>query len=472
MSSMHAVTNSGNPTSLGTMSPNRKVSKMAWMPITSMENPDASTPTSVAATHVSLLSFVVSAHYKMQGLAEHVCPFELVHQGGLIRASEGKLWCTEIMDDSGNDNLDGVGKSSNEGHGGHNCNNEDMVLPGLLGGMALPMFDEMPLNSGEEEISLFSKGFDYPVFDYMPLDKVTWDEESRHNDLLDQLAPNADYFVAAERKPTAHPISFDKLHMDVVYDLFEEMSCKEEVAEKLEQVTSRNAGLSNCDVQDLPNEISNDVQWDEEFLSDQSMHIGLLQHLVVGMVSTCHPNIDWISHTCLMQTIQLEEFLSSVEMDRVGVLRERDIVQQILQESGSICSVICDNPKEVYHETEWKQGQLLHAVDVVKDIEREFVQINTSRSQWANLVMDVDSRLDKTLSILRPQALTDYRDLLSCLGWPFSLFSLDTEKDKYSQILNPLVLMNEENKAIYSQSFQAPFKGKCALGPFLKCFGD
>lgn len=312
---------------------------MAWMPITSVENPDASIPTSVAATHVSLLSFVSSAHCEMQGLAEHVCPFKLVHQGGLIRANEGKLWCTEIMDDSGNDNLDGAGKSSNEGHGGHSCSNEDMVLPGLLGGMALPVFDEMPLTSGKEKISLFSEGFDYPVLDYMPLEKVIWDEEYRHNDLLDQLAPNADYFVAAERKPTAHPISFDKLHMDVVYDLFEEMSCKEEVAKKSEQVTSRNAELWNCDVQDLPNEISNDVQWDEEFLSDHSMLIGLLQHLVVGRVSTCHPSIDWISHTCPMQTIQLEEFLSSVETDRAGVLRERDIVQQILQESASIRSV-------------------------------------------------------------------------------------------------------------------------------------
>uniref|UniRef100_A0A0A9DM37 Uncharacterized protein n=1 Tax=Arundo donax TaxID=35708 RepID=A0A0A9DM37_ARUDO len=53
--------------------------------------------------------------------------------------------------------------------------------------------------------------------------------------------------------------------------------------------------------------------------------------------------------------------------------------------------------------------------------------------------MAVDSRVDKTLAILRPQALTDYRALLAALGWPPSLSSPDTEKDKYSQIPNPLI---------------------------------
>ncbi|WVZ67141.1 hypothetical protein U9M48_016264 [Paspalum notatum var. saurae] len=111
------------------------------------------------------------------------------------------------------------------------------------------------------------------------------------------------------------------------------------------------------------------------------------------------------------------------------------------------------------NETGWKQGKLLHAVDAVRDIERELVRISTARPLWTNLVMAVDSRVDKTLAILRPQALTDYRALLASLGWPPPLSSPDTDKDKYSQIPNPLVLMNEENKGRYSQSFQA----LCAL---------
>lgn len=73
--------------------------------------------------------------------------------------------------------------------------------------------------------------------------------------------------------------------------------------------------------------------------------------------------------------------------------------------------------------------------------------------------MAVDSRVDRTLAILRPQALTDYRALLAALGWPPPLSSPDTQSDKYSQIPNPLVLMNGENKDRYSQSFLA----LCAL---------
>lgn len=222
----------------------------------SLANQDASTPASVTATHASLLSFTASARYQMQGLAEHVCPYELEHQGSLIRPSEGKLWCTEIMEDSGNGNLDGAGKSSNE----------DLVLPGLLGGMTLPVFDEMPPNSGEEEIALFSEGFDYPVFDDMPLEKVIWDEEVGHDDLLGQLAQGTKYLVVAEMKPTAHPTIVGKLHTDVVYDLIDEMSCEEDVAENSEHVIFMNAVRWNSDVQDLSNEIP------DESLSSGSEH--------------------------------------------------------------------------------------------------------------------------------------------------------------------------------------------------------
>jgi len=111
------------------------------------------------------------------------------------------------------------------------------------------------------------------------------------------------------------------------------------------------------------------------------------------------------------------------------------------------------------NEAELKHAKLLNAVNAVRDIERELVRVSTSRPKWTSLVMAVDSRVEKTLAILRPQALTDYRALLAALGWPPSLSSPDTENDNYSQIPNPLVLMNEENKEKYSQSFLA----LCAL---------
>uniref|UniRef100_A0A0D9X332 RINT1-like protein MAG2L n=1 Tax=Leersia perrieri TaxID=77586 RepID=A0A0D9X332_9ORYZ len=108
---------------------------------------------------------------------------------------------------------------------------------------------------------------------------------------------------------------------------------------------------------------------------------------------------------------------------------------------------------------EWKQEKLLQAVDAMRNIEQELLRISTNRPQWTNLVMAVDSRVDKTLATLRPKALTDYRALLAALGWPPSLSSPDAERDKYSEIPNPLVLMNEANQEKYSQSFLA----LCAL---------
>lgn len=48
------------------------------------------------------------------------------------------------------------------------------------------------------------------------------------------------------------------------------------------------------------------------------------------------------------QTIQLQEFNTSVEMERTDIIRERGIVEQLLQESNRAYSVICDNLKKVY----------------------------------------------------------------------------------------------------------------------------
>ncbi|RCV04910.1 hypothetical protein SETIT_1G039400v2 [Setaria italica] len=48
------------------------------------------------------------------------------------------------------------------------------------------------------------------------------------------------------------------------------------------------------------------------------------------------------------QNTQLQEFRASVEMERTDVIKEREVVEQLLQESSSGYSVICDNLKKVY----------------------------------------------------------------------------------------------------------------------------
>ncbi|KAF2943718.1 hypothetical protein DAI22_02g085200 [Oryza sativa Japonica Group] len=49
------------------------------------------------------------------------------------------------------------------------------------------------------------------------------------------------------------------------------------------------------------------------------------------------------------QTIQLQEFKASADNEKTDVIKERETVEQILQESKNSYSIICDNLKKVYH---------------------------------------------------------------------------------------------------------------------------
>ncbi|XP_039128337.1 RINT1-like protein MAG2L [Dioscorea cayenensis subsp. rotundata] len=106
-----------------------------------------------------------------------------------------------------------------------------------------------------------------------------------------------------------------------------------------------------------------------------------------------------------------------------------------------------------------KHEKLLLAINATKDIEKVLVDITHSRPRWLHLLMAVDSRVEKALAFLRPQALSDHRALLASLGWPPSLSTANMEKDNYEDIPNPLILMQGEKKEKYSRSFLA----LCAL---------
>ncbi|XP_008779336.1 RINT1-like protein MAG2L [Phoenix dactylifera] len=100
-----------------------------------------------------------------------------------------------------------------------------------------------------------------------------------------------------------------------------------------------------------------------------------------------------------------------------------------------------------------KEGKLLLAIKILNNIEEILAIVARRRPLWNRLVMVVDSRVEKTFSVLRPQALMDHRALLASLGWPPSLSTSGLERDKSLEIPNPLVLMEGEKKERYSQSF-------------------
>lgn len=96
------------------------------------------------------------------------------------------------------------------------------------------------------------------------------------------------------------------------------------------------------------------------------------------------------------------------------------------------------------------------AIGYLKSIEDLLGSVTKTRPQWARLLSAVDHRVDRSLAILRPQAIVDHRALLSSLGWPPSLagtkFS-SADSEKQAEIVNPLFSMTGDLKTKYSESF-------------------
>ncbi|KAG0469561.1 hypothetical protein HPP92_016261 [Vanilla planifolia] len=95
-------------------------------------------------------------------------------------------------------------------------------------------------------------------------------------------------------------------------------------------------------------------------------------------------------------------------------------------------------------------------INSLKQIEDIVESIAQARPHWAGLVSAVDHRVDRSLAILRPQAIVDHRSLLSSLGWPppLAALSLSSQKaERSSGFSNPLLTMKGDLKAKYSESF-------------------
>ncbi|XP_022736425.1 RINT1-like protein MAG2L [Durio zibethinus] len=106
-----------------------------------------------------------------------------------------------------------------------------------------------------------------------------------------------------------------------------------------------------------------------------------------------------------------------------------------------------------------KQERLLRAIKAINDIEEIIVNVEKSQQQWHQLLQSVDHRVDKILSVIRPEALAEHRALLASLGWPPKLLTSKVESGAVAELPNPLVLIHGDEKKSYAQSFQV----LCAL---------
>lgn len=110
-------------------------------------------------------------------------------------------------------------------------------------------------------------------------------------------------------------------------------------------------------------------------------------------------------------------------------------------------------------DTARKHDKLLQAIKAINDIEEILVGIVKFRPHWHCLLKSVDIRVHKILAALRPQVFADHRALLISLGWPPKLLPSINGSEHISGLPNPLVLMHEDKRRNYSQSFIA----LCAL---------
>ncbi|KAK4264212.1 hypothetical protein QN277_025421 [Acacia crassicarpa] len=95
------------------------------------------------------------------------------------------------------------------------------------------------------------------------------------------------------------------------------------------------------------------------------------------------------------------------------------------------------------------------AIKTLETTEEVLTTITRTHPQWKHLVSAVDHRVDRSLAVLRPQAIADHRALLASLGWPPPLSSLTSDSRSVNEVSNPLLSMQADLKLKYSENFFA-----------------
>lgn len=99
----------------------------------------------------------------------------------------------------------------------------------------------------------------------------------------------------------------------------------------------------------------------------------------------------------------------------------------------------------------------LHAIKTLQKTEEILSLVAKRHPRWGRLVSAVDHRVDRALAMLRPQAIADYRALLTSLGWPPKLSNLTSSSldSKAEDVQNPLFNMEGNLKSQYCGNFHA-----------------
>ncbi|KAF8116196.1 hypothetical protein N665_0020s0051 [Sinapis alba] len=231
------------------------------------------------------------------------------------------------------------------------------------------------------------------------------------------------------------------------------------------------------DLQDLLSRASNltsHLKHDTLHLNDRLLHLrmDLTKHAVSWISTSLSAKNSLDDLRLSLESLCLVTSLPRSRDDAVRKQREHEL-QQLVEELCRIQnrrrylmtvlkleSLVGDLEDSVFHPMRGRsmlQDRVFnHAIKTMNEIEQVLGDVTRHHhSQWRRLVDTVDSRVDKSLSILRPQIIAEHRAFLSSVGWPPKLALSKVEGvEAACSIPNPLVLMMQgDQKECYSQSF-------------------
>ncbi|KAI3414617.1 uncharacterized protein J3R85_016028 [Psidium guajava] len=171
---------------------------------------------------------------------------------------------------------------------------------------------------------------------------------------------------------------------------------------------------------------------------------------------TFEEELPWLAKE-VQRIDNIREYVGTASQLEVLVGDLEDSVLFVNHQAGNVLSGKISS--SVLMETGRSREKLLHAIKTMNNIEDLVIDIFKSRSRWRHLLKSVDSRVDKTLAVLRPKVIADHRSLLASLGWPPKLLTMAMGDGEVSSIPNPLVLMQGAKR----ESFAHSFLSLCAL---------
>ncbi|XP_076925037.1 RINT1-like protein MAG2 isoform X1 [Bidens hawaiensis] len=219
----------------------------------------------------------------------------------------------------------------------------------------------------------------------------------------------------------------------------------------------------------LGSELHNDCHLLEQNLTDLNQKLGSCLHAYYEHSDQVRALVDKINHilnssqSSTSETVLGEELLAIArdvarqETVRVYVETASKLQSLVGDIEDAVSSSVNRNlrkPTSAHNSEEEVRFAAINALKLAEDV---LTKVSKTRPQWSRLISAVDHRVDRALAILRPQAIADYRSLLTSINWPPPLTTSNpnSEQKQSSESTNPLFKLHGDLKKQYCDGFLA-----------------